>query len=269
MGDQFAYLRTLHDFYGDGAVLSFVEPFQRRSAFHDFIEFNIDLIVGDETTSIDLKQRKNIYKEHQARPYAFNDLTPTLFPINQAMRCYSIPHDTFEVWLKDRQKSFLQATDDDLSEYYSDLRSEEAYEQLLDRAVGEVFFLLFPNRHLLMVFNEMMANQVTSVDNLAEIPAENRVFFRRHGILKRASIPYWVKKAVYFRYRGHCCLCLCDLSGLRSLTETENYDHTVPLAQGGLNDVTNIQLLCKRCNHKKSSRDAVTSNLYEVWYPLT
>lgn len=32
--DQFAYLRTLHEFYGDGQHLNYIRPFPRFSAFH-------------------------------------------------------------------------------------------------------------------------------------------------------------------------------------------------------------------------------------------
>ncbi|WP_083635845.1 HNH endonuclease signature motif containing protein [Rhizobium gallicum] len=35
--------------------------------------------------------------------------------------------------------------------------------------------------------------------------------------------------------------------------ETERYDHLVPLARFGANDVTNLQLLCEPCNLKKAA----------------
>jgi 5-methylcytosine-specific restriction endonuclease McrA len=45
-----------------------------------------------------------------------------------------------------------------------------------------------------------------------------------------------------------------------------HYDHIVPLAQGGINDVTNIQLLCDKCNLKKTSKNVFTTLKYESWY---
>ena len=45
-------------------------------------------------------------------------------------------------------------------------------------------------------------------------------------------------------------------------------DPLVPLRAGGMNDGTNIQLLCAECNLKKSGRRVVTSETYEDWYPL-
>ncbi|WP_371824720.1 HNH endonuclease [Paracoccus sp. MA] len=44
--------------------------------------------------------------------------------------------------------------------------------------------------------------------------------------------------------------------------ETERYDHIVPLARFGANDITNIQLLCEPCNLKKSAKDVSVSPLY-------
>ena len=45
-------------------------------------------------------------------------------------------------------------------------------------------------------------------------------------------------------------------------TEFERYDHIVPLASHGANDVTNLQLLCEECNLKKSARSEPVSSLY-------
>lgn len=41
----------------------------------------------------------------------------------------------------------------------------------------------------------------------------------------------------------------------------------VPLEQGGMNDVTNIQLLCSSCNLSKGTFSA-TSNIYQNWYDM-
>jgi hypothetical protein len=60
----------------------------------------------------------------------------------------------------------------------------------------------------------------------------------------------------------------CDLSGLITIGSDKNFDHVVPLAQGGLNDVTNFQLLCDSCNSKKGAGDALTSDFYQALYDL-
>ena len=50
------------------------------------------------------------------------------------------------------------------------------------------------------------------------------------------------------------------------VVETGNFDHIIPLALGGINDVTNIQLLCESCNKSKGANKISTSTKYERWY---
>ena len=51
--------------------------------------------------------------------------------------------------------------------------------------------------------------------------------------------------------RGCCAIC----NGV--LGETFHRDHIVPLVLGGTSDITNIQLLCAKCNLQKGSRDPI------------
>ena len=44
-----------------------------------------------------------------------------------------------------------------------------------------------------------------------------------------------------------------------------HYDHIVPLDQGGINDVSNIQLLCEKCNLTKGTK-SITNNIYQNWF---
>ena len=53
------------------------------------------------------------------------------------------------------------------------------------------------------------------------------------------------KKIVYARDGGACRCCGSSLN--------LEYDHITPFSCGGGNDVSNIQLLCKRCNRSKSN----------------
>lgn len=121
------------------------------------------------------------------------------------------------------------------------------------------------NRALLLALQRHAASQLTELTTLS-IDPELRGALARDGVLKRASIPYWAKEAIFYRDRGRCVLCNCDLSGLLSLQNDENYDHIVPLARGGTNDVSNLQLLCADCNKKKSCGHSVTKNTVERWF---
>jgi hypothetical protein len=59
--------------------------------------------------------------------------------------------------------------------------------------------------------------------------------------MKRKNIPLNVKKTIWAK----ACV-ICGLSGLTQV------DHIVPIANGGMNDMENLQPLCKQCNNKKN-----------------
>lgn len=61
----------------------------------------------------------------------------------------------------------------------------------------------------------------------------------------RTGIPQDVKLAVWRAHEGRCANC-----GSSELLE---YDHVIPLALGGSNDVRNLQLLCADCNRSKGA----------------
>ena len=62
-------------------------------------------------------------------------------------------------------------------------------------------------------------------------------------------------------------MCQKDLSGIMDVEENyENqYDHIVPLEDGGLNDVSNMQLMCSKCNQEKGIQ-TYTNNIYHFYY---
>ena len=60
---------------------------------------------------------------------------------------------------------------------------------------------------------------------------------------KRPRIPEEVRILVWRRDGGKCARC-----GSREKLE---YDHIVPLSQGGSNTARNIELLCEKCNRSK------------------
>jgi hypothetical protein len=64
--------------------------------------------------------------------------------------------------------------------------------------------------------------------------------------------PAWALDAVVSRDRGHCAG--CGVSITSELAAPKHIDHIVALANGGTNDLSNLQLLCDACNLKKSTR---------------
>jgi hypothetical protein len=265
--DQFAFLRPLDDFYGDNQCLSLIEPFRKYSAFHCFINFVVNDLLHESIDGPELQRRQNELKQFSSMAIAISDLKPQVLPVEEAFTYYEMTYLSFIDWLNERKRTFMQATFDDVDEYYDYLKVEGPFQDLLDRSVDETFFILFQNRQLMLIFNEMISRQLQAMD-LGEVPDENQSLFSAAGVLKRQEIPKWAQRAVFYRDRGICVICHCDLSGMLNIGNRVHCDHMVPLAQGGLNDVSNLQLLCQDCNLKKASKDAKTSDYYETWYPM-
>ncbi|AWB56224.1 HNH endonuclease signature motif containing protein [Colwellia sp. Arc7-D] len=145
------------------------------------------------------------------------------------------------------------------------LASDGSYSKLIEKTSNEVFFVLFPNRELLLDFNQMLAD-IFEEEDKSSCPINLKAFLTDKGKAKRVNIAVWVKKAVFFRDRGRCVLCNKDLTGLWNLDNRPNYDHIVPLDKFGFNDITNIQLLCFSCNNNKRAKKGVTSSKIQPWY---
>ncbi|MFN8208945.1 MAG: HNH endonuclease signature motif containing protein [Bacteroidales bacterium] len=142
-------------------------------------------------------------------------------------------------------------------EWFDD--NDDKFGYLFDKIAEDVFYILFANRSFLKDFNMIVANEVQNVN----IPQN---FKNKHGKIRRTNIPNWVKSAVFFRDKGRCIKCTKDLTGLIATDAQLHYDHIVPLNMYGVNDPSNIQLLCAQCNLKKSSNIIETSSLYSPWW---
>ncbi len=66
---------------------------------------------------------------------------------------------------------------------------------------------------------------------------------------ERISWPRGLREALYRRQRGICMYCRIKLNRVAN-----HIDHKIPVNQGGTNDPTNLQLLCRGCNLRKSDR---------------
>jgi hypothetical protein len=262
------YIRSLHDFYGDGSHIRFAAPYERYSAFHQFLEFVLDELLTDATENYDLDYWRQQAEKFKDIPSIRDEFTAPILPIERAIRHHGFDYESFADWLDSQNISIVDADNDAIYDYLNELRLNQSYEDLLFQSVREAFFLLFANRKVLMLFNEMIAREMSET-TLNELPVEAEKLFQRAGMLKRAYMPEWVRRAVFYRDRGRCVSCSCDLSGILNIWSEDHFDHIVSLAAGGLNDVTNIQLLCAACNLKKGESDAYTSDSYEDWYPIT
>lgn len=68
----------------------------------------------------------------------------------------------------------------------------------------------------------------------------------QQGTKKSRVISQNIKQAVWLRDAGQCVEC--------EATEYLEFDHIIPFSKGGANSESNIQLLCRKCNLKKSDK---------------
>jgi hypothetical protein len=132
----------------------------------------------------------------------------------------------------------------------------DRFHDALDELTDEVFHVLFNDVAFLQKFNLLCAGYI----DLSGFGEEHKT---RNGTLKRMPIPVWTRRAIFYRDKGECRSCKRSLAALINQLDTERYDHIVPLARFGANDVTNLQLLCERCNLEKSATSLPVSNLYQ------
>lgn len=260
------YLGVLNEFHGDGRIYYRLSTFNKYSIFHEFIEFIVHDIYYDQSNEAVLERKKKMHENYQNIPLALQLLRPSTLPIELTLEHHNMQHQSFEEFLRKQNKEFIECDIDDVYEFIHELREEGVFHELIEHISKEVFHVLFQNRDLMKTFNILIANAL-KFEAKSETPNEIKKLFIRPGILKRAAMPEWVRRAVFFRDRGRCVLCDKDLSGQVNLENQENYDHIVPLVGHGLNDISNIQLLCKECNQlEKGAGEAITSDKYQTWY---
>ncbi len=71
------------------------------------------------------------------------------------------------------------------------------------------------------------------------------LFFSVFSFSQSRSVSATTKKIVYSRDGGVCQCC--------GSSQSLEYDHIIPYSCGGSSEVSNIQLLCQKCNRSKSN----------------
>lgn len=232
--------------YFDGEV----ENFSKYSALHSFCDFAVrQLLFEDAEKDIETIQACYDELDGEDKPIrlrkafqSHEDHNDCLFEIDRLTKMYGIKHQSFFSYLLENDFKFILDAYDEFIAFDGD------FGDAIERLTRELFYILFQNRDFLYRFNYYMAiaNTVT---------------------IARCSIPQWVKRAVKHRDRGKCVCCGKDLSGFFDCEDegAVHYDHMISLHSGGINDVSNIQLMCSKCNLSKSS-DSFTCNTYKDWY---
>ena len=183
------YLRNLEAFCGDLQTQYFLKPYMRWSALHAFIAFMVeDIFFEEDIHKNDAKGSNNG------------------FQLEQALRHHGI---SFKSFSERCVELGISPESDDHHDWYCDLISSEEGERLIEGISRDVFAVLFANRQVLQDLNQLIADHVVDacIDDAKIIPYVNK-----KGLAKRAAIPQWVSRAVFYRDRGRCAFCQKDLN---------------------------------------------------------
>lgn len=225
------YLDVAHwfEYYDvlDRAIEKWIKPC-KKTLVHEYIE--------------------DIYLDRQ------NYLLRKHFPIGEIkemqklLENYSI--DYSEVGYYDVSKM----TDDDcppceLEEYAEKLQGFFV-DSILSTVVDDVFSILYMDKDFLHEFNRQCAEIIRELKK-EEYPN----LLKEDGVINRISYyPKWFKKGIEYRDKLRCSICGCDLSSAFTTMVDTNFDHIIPLKNGGNNDPSNWQLTCESCNKSKGAR---------------
>ncbi|MBN7813084.1 HNH endonuclease [Algoriphagus sp. H41] len=247
--DTIGFLSNFRENVGSSIFL----PYQKESALHSFCRSVISDFLHEDMTAYDEEDWKlcKINSYFKFRPYIDNAFS--VFGLNWS----------FDEFLEGKSNHEFS----DLEEYYEEVLITGYFEEVVNRIADEVFYVIFNNRGLMNDFNELVAGNLDLYRNDNEdSDLDVSSLFTSKGTLKRAHIPQWAKNAVFHRDKGQCTFCLKEISGVLTPNSKRHYDHMVPLAEGGLNDVSNLQLLCGTCNQTKGRTRTPPSLKYIKWY---
>lgn len=263
--------RYLSDYF-ETAIWDYIVPFRKWTTLHMFSSLFADMVLdADFSRAAELVYvRRGSCKICGRCPLsAAHLLAADLCQIHKIEA--STLDEALEGWVLTRDccRESVQSMDESvLDDAWSDWKLEEGHDQLVAQIAEEMFFVLFANRSFLRRFNQHMADRISLLS--PEEGDASLLYVNSHGDtrLVRAEPPDWAKRAVFFRDRGYCCGCGRNLENSRSPINRVQFDHIVPLAAGGMNDVSNLQLLCESCNGEKRDKVIDASELYERWYKI-
>ncbi|OBA66104.1 hypothetical protein A5777_18755 [Gordonia sp. 852002-10350_SCH5691597] len=261
-------IRDIEDLTLDDWLIELAHAWQSVSVIHRFAEWFITRMFRAETSG------PYINRTH-IEPNTGVAVFTRVLTVDFALGEYGIEVEPFEVPEPGppvrRQIGGRVVIDDDHSvanacyDYFTnDLMWSEPYAQLVERMADEVFHVLFSDRGVLAAVNGFVSAYIESAC-LQDVYPESADLFTKSGRLRRKNVPQWVKRAVFHRERGRCAECGHNLSWVLDSLAREHFDHVVPLAQGGLNDITNIQLLCEPCNLAKADKPGQSLLRYRRW----
>ena len=152
----------------------------------------------------------------------------------------------------------FEAVDYSEVEKYADVMQEEFNDKALPQLTEAIFTILFNDKNALYLFNKNLQRMIKNLKK-DDYPEQ----LKDDGYLNRTNPPTWMKRGVFNRDKGVCQDCGANLDRVWKNDKIENYDHIIPLRQGGTNDPTNFQLMCEHCNKAKRDRSETFRN--SIW----
>lgn len=178
----------LEAFTLDNAILDFVTPWQASTALQRFIRYIADEVFEADTGGHNRKP--NLMTLPQASGH-----TLRVLPIDAVMYHYGIDADPFTPPASVSQDP--EALANAYYDYIVDLRWTAAYDRVMQRLAGEVFYIMFLNRGALLNLNLYLADYVQelSLNEQMEDADEDgsnidlSKLLKRDGVLRRKSPP--------------------------------------------------------------------------------
>lgn len=262
--------RDVEDMMLDDWLADLIPAWQDQSVIHRVAERFITETFMEETGGPYIA-RTYFDKASGPLPTSSQILT-----VDHAFAEYGIAVEPFDVPRQDPQLQPIEAglcasqyntevADACYTYFVENVMWSEPYAELVDLMADEVFHTLFADRRVLFAVNAFIAERLRSACLPDAIPDIAGHFTVSRDRLKRRPIPQRIKRAVFYRDRGRCTECGRDLSWVLDSLPAEQFDHVVPLARGGLNDITNLQLLCEPCNKAKADNLTAPRLRYRRW----
>lgn len=203
---------------------------QKNTLLHDVIEY----IINDHFSVVYFNDSYSGYDFEDFKDIIENDEVIALF------YQYQIKFMTIEEYLEKTKKDYF---------YYSyEYLRNVLQDKLTPILKVEVFNLLFDDRELMKEFNILISNDL--------------------GEKTKRCIrwPKWLERALLCREKGRCAFCKKDITSLLNTNNKPAIDHIVPIALKGINDPTNLQMLCNECNTTKRGDKIFTSNYKPLYW---
>lgn len=104
---------------------------------------------------------------------------------------------------------------------------------------------------LICLTNGMVRGAQWSYNNVKIFPFDGKIkpLSQGHSTNKRNPIPQAFRHEVFLKDGFRCLEC-----GATNKNSRLEIDHIIPVAQGGTNELSNLQTLCEDCNRGKSNR---------------